>query len=97
MTLGEIFMRRLIDCMPSPEARMVCVMELGRWQGKTLYIPTEKRGERRRKAALNMLDQGKSPADAALIIHERYGVSLRQAQRDIKHCQMSRAGVAVES
>lgn len=83
-TLGEKFCRRLIDAMPTPQARMICTMELSKWAGKTLYLPTTKRGKRRVDAARNLLDNEKSRAEAALIIHERFGITLRQAQRDVK-------------
>jgi hypothetical protein len=85
MTLAERFCHSLIDAMPTPQARMICVMELGRWAGKCIYLPAEKRAERRKKAARNMLDEGSmSPADIALAIHERFSVSLRTAQRDVR-------------
>ncbi|MGA7181406.1 MAG: hypothetical protein WBX11_17725 [Thiobacillaceae bacterium] len=85
--------------MPTAHARVVCVMELQKWSGKTVYFPASKQGERRVGAALNMIRGGMSAADAALAIHERFGVTMRQAYRDIKtarnkitdktYCQMS--------
>ena len=101
-TLGEAFARALIDAMPTPQARTMCVMVLSRWAGRSIYLPAADRGERRRQAAGNMLANGMSPADAALALHQRFGVSLRQGQRDVASCdtsprQMSWAGVAVGS
>ena len=95
MTLSERFCRALIDAMPTPEARSKCVMELAKFAGKTIYLPAQHRGTRRQDAARHMLKNGMAPADIALAIHERYGVTLRTAQRDVKTAgAMSRAFVA---
>jgi len=95
MTLGEQFCRRLIDAMPTAQARTICIMELQKWAGKTLYLPAEKRGARRVAAARSMLRNGMSPADVALAIQKRYPVTLRTAQRDVKAAgEMSRENVA---
>lgn len=94
LTLGERFCRRLIDSMPNPQARTIIVMELAKWAGKTLYLPAAKRGDRRKSIAANMLIEGMSDAEAAIAIHERFGVGLRTAQRDVKTArQMSRLSV----
>jgi hypothetical protein len=96
MTLGERFCRRLIDSMPDPRSRAVLIMELAKWGGKTLYLPAgPKRSARRVSAARNMVGNGMSDAEAALALHERFGISLRQAQRDVESSrQMSREDVA---
>ena len=95
LTLGERFCRRLIDSMPNPQARTIIVMELAKWAGKTLYLPAVKRGDRRKSIAANMLENGMNEAEAAIAIHERFGVGLRTAQRDVKSArQMSRESVA---
>ena len=88
-TLGERFCRALIDSMPTPHARLLCVMELAKWAGTTIYLPAEKPAGRRRNAARNMLTNGMTPAEVAIALRARYGVTIRQAQRDIKKCQMS--------
>lgn len=83
-TLGERFCRSLLEAMPTPQAHMICAMELKKWAGKTLYFPAEKRKKRRLEVARNMLGNGMSTADAALAIHKRFGVTLRTAQRDVR-------------
>jgi Mor family transcriptional regulator len=95
MTLGEHFCRRLVDAMPTLQAKTACMMELQKWGGKTLYLPAQKRGPRRVTAAANMLANQMTKGDAAQAIHERFGVSMRQAQRDVKAaCQKSPESVA---
>jgi hypothetical protein len=84
MTLGEQFCRRLIDAMPTLQSRTILLMELGRWSGKTIYLPAAKRNKRRVDVARNLLENSMTSAEAALIIHERFGVTMRQAQRDVK-------------
>jgi len=83
-TLGEVFCRTLIDAMPDAQARVICVMQLGKWSGKTIYLPAQKKNKRRVEAASSLLENDRTPAEAALIIHERFGVTMRQAQRDVK-------------
>lgn len=91
MTLGELFCRTLIDKMPTQQAQTILVMELRKWAGKTIYLPATKHGKRRAEIARNLLDNGKTSAEAALILHERFGVTLRTAQRDVRTaCKMSR-------
>jgi Mor family transcriptional regulator len=95
-TLGERFCRRLIDSIPDARSRAILIMELAKWGGKTLYLPAgPKRSARRVSAARNMLNNGMSVAESALAIHERFGISLRQAQRDVESArQVSREDVA---
>lgn len=83
-TLGEVFCRTLIDAMPDAQARVILVMQLGRFSGKTIYLPAQKKNKRRAEVASSLLKNEMTSAEAALIIHERFGVTMRQAQRDVK-------------
>jgi hypothetical protein len=84
LTLGEKFCRALLNSLPNPEARTRLLMELAKWSGKTLYIPAVRRNKRRVQVARSLLENDRNAAEAALIIHERFGVTMRQAQRDVK-------------
>lgn len=83
-TLGERFCRALVDSAPNAQARTLLLMELAKWSGKTIYLPCSKRNKRRIEVAVSLLENERTPAEAALIIHERFGVTMRQAQRDVK-------------
>jgi hypothetical protein len=62
----------------------VCISVLARYAGTTLYLPTESKAKRRQRAARHALGNGVGDSDAAAMLRERYGVSARQASRDVK-------------
>ena len=94
-TLFAAFLRAVVASVP-PEARVGLILELRKWAGKTVYFPAGRRAERREAVARSILQDGVSPADAARIMCERVGCSLRQAQRYVKTARhLSHARVAV--
>ena len=81
---GKIKARALIDAMPTPHARMVCISVLARFAGTTLYLPTvEPKAKRRQRAARHALGNGVGDADVAAMLRERFSISARTAQRDV--------------
>jgi hypothetical protein len=87
MNTSNDFVTDLINAMPVPSARMACVAFLSRWAGSTVYIPSESRKERRQRAAENMLANGMTDPDIARAIFNRFQVSMRTAQRDVKEAR----------
>lgn len=84
MSPGEAFVADLLAAMPSPQARLLLAARLARYAGRTVYLPAQSKAERRIRAAQNMLASGDmSDADITNTLHERFGVSVRQAQRDV--------------
>jgi hypothetical protein len=83
-SLGDAFTRELIDSMPTPHAKMVCISILSRYAGALLYLPTTSKATIRARAARHALNNGMSPADVAAMLRERYSVSSRTALRDVK-------------
>lgn len=83
--------------MPTPQARTALVLELQKFGGLTIYIPTPSRAARRRRAAENILAQGMSRAEAACVLKERFQVAMRTAQRDVANAsrELSRENGAI--
>ena len=77
------FVDDLIAAMPTPGAKLAALSVLGKWAGAVVYLPTESKAQRRRRAAKHMLDNMMLPADIAQALRERYGVSDRTAFRDV--------------
>jgi hypothetical protein len=83
-SLADTFQRELIDAAPTPQARLAVISVLAKYAGATLYLPTQPKSTRRVAAARHALGNGMSDADVASILRERYGISSRQAGRDVK-------------
>lgn len=81
---GDAFVKALLDSMPSTHARMALMSCLARFAGRTIYLPAPSKAARRVNVAANMIANGMSDADTANTIHDRFNVSLRTAQRDVK-------------
>jgi hypothetical protein len=82
-TQAEAFLRSLLRAMPTAQARMALLLELGKWHGVTIYLPMPSKADRRQRAAEHMLANGAASTDAAAAIKERFGVCARTAQRDV--------------
>lgn len=78
------FVDELHAAMPTPQARLLLTACLAKYAGHTIYIPTESKQDRRVRAAANMLNNDMSPADIAAAIVQRFNVSQRTAERDVK-------------
>lgn len=89
--VGEAFVAALLDAMPTPQARMLLTARLAQYSGQTIYIPSPSKSARRTIAARHMINSGDmTDAEIATALHERFRVSLRQAQRDVSRArQMS--------
>ncbi len=81
---GETFVDHLMAAMPSPEARLRLAAALVVYEGCTVYLPAGPKALRRVRAAHHMLAHGKSGPEAAEAIRQRFGVSRRTAERDVK-------------
>lgn len=97
MSPGERFVQDLLDAMPSPASRLRLLARIARYAGQTIYLPAPSKADRRIQAAANMLQNGMAAGDIAAAIHDRFGVCLRSAQRDVKSARkMSTEFVALE-
>lgn len=82
---GEQFCQRLINVLPTPEARIACITMLEQYAGRTIYLPLQKKAEARKVEARRLIESGMLRADVALAIQEKYSVSYRTASRDLSH------------
>ena len=78
------FVDDLNAAMPTPQAKLLLIACLAKYAGQTIYIPTEPKQDRRVRAAANMLANSMSSADIAAAIVQRFNVSHRTAERDVK-------------
>ncbi|HWW06169.1 hypothetical protein [Collimonas sp.] len=78
------FVTALLDAMPTPQARLVCISVLARWAGASIYLPTESKTMRRWRAAAHMLANGMTGGEIAEALRARFGVSARTAWRDVE-------------
>lgn len=83
MTTSNAFIRDLVDNMPTPNAKLAVVSVLAKWSGQTVYLPMDSKAKRRQRAAEHMLVNGMAPAAVADALRQRFGISLRTAQRDV--------------
>jgi Mor family transcriptional regulator len=81
---GEAFQRELIDSMPSPHSKLVAIAVCAKWAGASIYLPAGSKAARRVAAATHALRNGMSPADVTALLRVRYGISARQASRDVR-------------
>jgi Mor family transcriptional regulator len=84
MRSSSEFIKALVDAMPTPQARLMCLSVLARWAGTSIYLPMESKTQRRRRAAAHMLDSAMSNAEVAEALRERFGISARTAWRDVE-------------
>lgn len=82
-SLGMQFVDDLMAEMPTPLAKLRLASALAKYEGFTIYLPMRSKSERRIGAAINMLENGMSPAEAAAAIKARFAVSIRTATRDV--------------
>lgn len=85
MTEDNSFVSDLLDAMPSQHARMMAVAVLYRWQGQTIYLPTDSKASRRRRAASSMLANGMAKSEIVKALSERFNVTYRTAYRDCQN------------
>jgi hypothetical protein len=83
MSAGANFIDDLLGALPDM-ARLRAHAVLIRYAGQTVYLPTGSKADRRRQVALNLLKNSQTPAEAAAVIAERFGVTRRQAARDVQ-------------
>lgn len=89
------FVSDLLEAMPTPQARMALMSRLAKHAGRTIYLPVQSKADRRIHAAARMLENDMTDADACTAIKDRFGVSVRTAQRDVKAARkMSQKNVA---
>jgi Mor family transcriptional regulator len=81
---GARFVQDLVSAMPSPQARMILIAVLARYEGRSIHLPRTPKAERRQQAASNMLGNHMDTAKIVSALVERFGISDRQAHRDIK-------------
>lgn len=84
MKSANSFVDDLHAAMPTPNARLLLTACLAKYAGLTVYIPTEPKQDRRVRAAANMLANGMGTANIAAAIVQRFNVSKRTAERDVK-------------
>lgn len=92
MTTDNAFIRDLVDNMPTASAKLAVVSVLAKWSGQTIYLPTESKAGRRQRAAENMLANGMTPAAIVDALRQRFGISQRTAQRDVKSARKMSEG-----
>lgn len=85
MTDNNSFISDLLGAMPSQHARMMVIAVLYRWQGQTIYLPTDSKASRRRRAASSMLTNGMQKHEIVKAISERFNVTNRTAYRDCQN------------
>ena len=91
------FVQVLVDAMPSPHARMACVSVLARYEGCMVYVPTSSKAERRKRAALHMLNgREMMPNDIVNALRERFRISERTAWRDVEHAKAMQSDCQTE-
>jgi len=77
------FERDLLTAIPDARSRAAVVAVLERWRGLSIYLPFRRKNSRRQQAAANMLENGMPAGDIADALRQRFGISDRQARRDI--------------
>ncbi len=77
------FERSLLEAICDPRSRAAAVAVLERWRGMSIYLPFRPKNSRRQQAAARMLENGMTAADIADTLRQRFGISDRQARRDI--------------
>lgn len=82
-SVADAFTRDLIDAMPTPQARLVCISVLAKYAGSLIYLPTESKADRRARVARHALNNGMSGADVAAMLRARFSISARTALRDV--------------
>lgn len=80
--LAQSFVDSLLASVPE-SSRAAVLLTLHEWQGSTIYVPMQSRAEHRIAVAEKLLLQGMTTADAVTGLRERFGISARQAQRDV--------------
>ncbi len=90
MTRAADFERALLTAIPDPRSRLAAIAVLARFRGKSVYLPTPGKKERRQQAAANML-RTMAPAEVADVLRERWNISERTARRDVKEARTKSA------
>jgi hypothetical protein len=83
------FERDLLTAIPDARSRAAVVAVLERWRGLSIYLPFRPKNSRRQQAAANMLENGMDSADITDALRLRFGISDRQARRDLAAAKAS--------
>lgn len=83
MMAREDFECDLLAATADPFLRAKLISILERWRGVPIYLRSRRKNARRQQAARNMLANGMESADIAAALRARFGISDRQARRDI--------------
>lgn len=84
MSPGEQFIQDVLEGLGTPAARMAFLSRVAKYSGRAIYIPASSKAARRVQAAVRMLENLMPEREIAVAIHDRFGVTERQARRDIK-------------
>lgn len=77
------FVDDLYQALPEGRARLALGAVLAKYAGCSVYLPADKKRDRRIRAAEHMLAGGMAPSDIASALRQRFQVSERTAQRDV--------------
>lgn len=84
---GRDFEQDLLEAIGDPRSKLAVIKTLERWRGRAIYLAARPRNARRRQAALRMIENGMDPWEIAVALCARFGVSERQARRDIAYAR----------
>jgi Mor family transcriptional regulator len=78
------FVSDLLQAMPTPYARMLCIAAMAKHAGESIYLPVENKASRRHQATARMLENKMPDADIVKALCERFRISVRTAWRDVQ-------------
>ena len=82
--MNSQFVTELLNLFPEPIGKMRLIRFRSKYEGKTVYIPTDSKRSRRIRAAKNMTDNGMLASDVVETLVERFNICDKTARRDLK-------------